>query len=122
MGKWRYEEPPIPISGIHAASLPVSDLDAAIAFYEEVLDLSLAARGEGWAAMACGGQRLMLREKGSPGGDSGVYLSVPSIYDVHRQLVDRDANILQPPLRGEDGLLLLLEDDDRNVIRIVESP
>lgn len=110
------------ITGIAMASLPVSDIDDAISFYQEVLNLVLIDKSEFKAVMACGNQKLRLvNQKGSTGGDRGIYLTTPSIYDVQKRLADMPVTILQPPLRCEEGLVSVIMDVDGNVIHIIES-
>lgn len=112
----------IRITGIAMVSLPVSDIDDAVSFYQEVLNLSLIEKNESMAVMVCGNQKLTLvSQKDSIGGDRGIYLATPSIYDVQKRLADMPVNILQPPLRSKEGLVSMIMDDDGNIIHIIET-
>jgi len=117
-----YDHPEaVRISGIAMASIPVTDLERATEFYHEVLNLQVLDRDADWTIMECGAQKLLLRRSEEAGGDRGLYLSTPSIYDVQKRLADMPVEILQPPMRGKDGLVSVIMDDDGNIIHIIET-
>lgn len=117
-----YDHPEaVRISGIAMVSIPVTDLERATEFYEEVLNLTVLDREADWTILACGLQRLVLKRSDRGGGDQGLYLSTPSIYDVQKRLADMPVEILQPPMRGKDGLVSVIMDDDGNIIHIIET-
>ena len=69
------------IQAIGQIAITVSDLDRAVAFYQDVLGLSLLFRFPGLAFFDCGGVRLMWSrpEKPELAGTSILYYRVPSI-------------------------------------------
>lgn len=110
------------ITGIAIVSLAVSNINDAVLFYQEVLNLILIDKNDSMAIMACGKQKLTLVcQKDFTGGDRGIYLSTPSIYDVQKRLADMPVTILQPPLRCKEGLVSVIMDNDRNIIHIIEE-
>lgn len=117
-----YDRPEaVRINGIAMASIPVTDLERATEFYQEILNLQVLEKDADWTIMACGMQRLLLLRSKDTGGDRGLYLSTPSIYDVQKRLADMPVEILQPPMRGKDGLVSVIMDDDGNIIHIIET-
>ena len=110
------------ITGIVMVTLPVSDIGEAVSFYEEVLNLRLLEKNEQEAVMMCGSQKLTLvLQKPFVGGDRGIYLGTPSIYDVQKRLADMPVTILQPPVRSRNGLVSVITDYDGNIIHIIET-
>ncbi len=109
-------------TGLVMGTVRVSDLEAAIEFYRDTLLMEPLSETEDKAMLRCGGQFIML--KLSPeewaGGDTGLYISTSSIYDLHRRLVDEAVVFVQPPERGELGLTAVLSDDDGNLLTFIE--
>ncbi len=100
----------------------VSDIAAATEFYRDLLLMEPLSEADDQVILRCGGQFIMLNL--SPvewtGGDTGLYISTPSIYDLHRRLVDEAVVFMQPPQRGELGLTAVLSDDDGNLLTFIE--
>lgn len=72
-------------------SRSVSDIDAAIAWYRDVLGLRLLfAPAPGMAFFDCGGMRLYLQQ-GEPRSESILYFNVDDIMGMHAQLLARGA-------------------------------
>ena len=72
--------------------MPVTDLEAAIAFYRETLGFTLAARGSDpvpSATMVRDGVTLRFAENGGDPGDAACYISVE---DVDRAREEMEAN------------------------------
>src|SRR5215208_1436016 len=69
------------IQAIGQIAVTIVDLDRAVAFYQQVLQLPLLFRFPGLAFFDCGGVRLMLSrpEKPELAGTSIIYYRVPSI-------------------------------------------
>jgi catechol 2,3-dioxygenase-like lactoylglutathione lyase family enzyme len=83
----------------HQLSLPVSDLDAAIAFYRDALGLALIARFDppGLAFFDLGGTRLMLGRSESPTPGSTLYFRIADIEAAHAALAARGVVFERPP-------------------------
>jgi DNA-binding CsgD family transcriptional regulator/catechol 2,3-dioxygenase-like lactoylglutathione lyase family enzyme len=70
-------------------SRSVSDIEAAIAWYHDVLGLPLLfAPAPGMAFFDCGGTRLYLQQ-GEPRSESILYFNVEDIHAMHEQLTTR---------------------------------
>ncbi len=118
-----YDHPEaVRITGIAMVSIPVKDLQRATEFYEEVLSLKVKEREADRTILSCGMQNLVLQKSDECGGDRGLFLATPIIYDVQKRLADMPVAILQPPLRRKDGLVSMIMDDDGNIIHIIEVP
>ncbi len=78
-------------------SRSVSDIDAAIAWYRDVLGLSfLFAPAPGMAFFDCGGTRLYLQQ-GEPRAESILYFNVGDIHGAHDRLTGRGAVCVSVP-------------------------
>jgi catechol 2,3-dioxygenase-like lactoylglutathione lyase family enzyme/DNA-binding CsgD family transcriptional regulator len=75
----------------------VADLDAARAWYGDVLGLELLYAFPGMAFFRCGDVRLYLHQTDKPEGESILYFRVEDIHAVHRTLSDRGAEFINAP-------------------------
>jgi DNA-binding CsgD family transcriptional regulator/catechol 2,3-dioxygenase-like lactoylglutathione lyase family enzyme len=83
----------------------VTNLDAAKAWYADVLGIKMIYAFDSLAFFDCGGTRLMLA-LGEPEASSILYFRVPDIRTAHRALLDRGAAFVSAPHmihRHEDG-------------------
>jgi methylmalonyl-CoA/ethylmalonyl-CoA epimerase len=89
------------ISGIGQIALRVNDLDAAVAFYRDVLGLEFLFRAPpGLAFFQCGGTRLMLSNPEASGANSpsfALYYSVKDIQAAARALESRGGKLEEQP-------------------------
>lgn len=125
-------EEPIRLGGVWMVSIPVSDLDEAVYFYNEVLGLSIALdeRKNNWVEMGDveeGGLIALhvpsAHDSKGPGGPSGVVLRSRGIFDVHQRLVDHGVEfVMKPERQAWGGLLAMILDPDGNEILIMEDP
>ncbi len=114
------------------ASIPVSDLRAAVDFYTQVLGLKLQLEStqDNWAEVGPDepSSKIALYVPGKddlrqPGGPSGVVLETDSIFEFHRKLVDEEVVFkLKPEKRPWGGLMAVFLDQDGNEIEVVEDP
>ena len=122
------------ISQVGRVMVPVSDQDAAIAFYTDKLGFSIAADipfgdGERWVEVAppSGGAALALvpgRGEYQPGRVTGIALSSTDARADHAELKQKDVDV-EDELMGGDGtvpLLFSFKDGDGNSIMVVEQP
>jgi predicted enzyme related to lactoylglutathione lyase len=63
------------IQGIAAIWLPVSDMQRAVAFYRDSLELEVLEHGDDWTEVTAGDQRIGLNASESPAGDGGAVIA-----------------------------------------------
>jgi methylmalonyl-CoA/ethylmalonyl-CoA epimerase len=95
------ERPALPPSRIGQVAIPVRDLERAIEFYRDLLQLPLLFRAPpGLAFFDCGGVRLMLsRPEGdaAPSSAGLLYYLVTDLPAAHRSLAAWGVEFLDPP-------------------------
>jgi lactoylglutathione lyase len=95
----------------------VSDMSRSVAFYRDVLGLSLKFESPGWSEFQTGATTLALhpapaRPGGPPpaelvAGSCSIGFSVENLADTHRQLTARGARFVMPPTeRPNEGIVL----------------
>jgi catechol 2,3-dioxygenase-like lactoylglutathione lyase family enzyme len=119
-----------PITGIGQIAVTVSDVDAALAFYRDILGLGFLFRpGPHLAFLDCGGVRLMLstpQGAGSVGGNSILYFKVGDIGATFESLLDHGAVGEREPqataeLSDHTLWLAFLRDPDGNLVGLMEE-
>ena len=92
---------PDAISGVGQIHISVSDIDRAVAFYQDILGLKLLFRVEGqpMAFFDCGGVRLYLGVPSDPKykANSFLYYRVGDIDATYRRLSSAGVKFLSPP-------------------------
>jgi methylmalonyl-CoA/ethylmalonyl-CoA epimerase len=118
------------IERIGQISIPVADLERAVAFYSEVLGLRLLFRAPpGLAFFDCGGVRLMLslpEGADAPARAGILYYLVPDIRAAHAALVERGVIFVQPPhpvarLPDHELWLALCRDSEDNLLALMSE-
>ncbi|ULU27158.1 VOC family protein [Dyella terrae] len=118
------------VSGIGQIAVTVSDVDAALAFYRDILELPFLFRpATNLAFLDAGGVRLMLstpQGAGSVGGNSVLYFKVGDIEHHFRTLLDRGAVGEREPqataeLSDHTLWLAFLRDPDGNLVGLMEE-
>ena len=107
----------IPVLGIHEIAFEVRDLERSIAFYRDVLGLSLYSRGPQQAWFCIGTQRLALFTRDRPGSGQHFALLIPQ--DKAEQA--RDALIAHgfpETMQQDDGFSVYVRDPDGNKIEL----
>ena len=108
----------IPVLGIHEIAFEVRDLERSIAFYRDVLGLSLYSRGPQQAWFCIGTQRLALFTQDRPGSGQHFALLIPS----EKAEQARDALIARgfpkETMQLDDGLSVYVRDPDGNKIEL----
>ena len=112
-------------------NVPVTDIDRAVAFYRDVLDLPLYARRDGLAFFSIGSVRLLVERIEEEGGRYGhpgsiLYFSVPDIHAAHAALIQRGVQFVEPPARVSKNAafetwLAFFDDGDWNTHAIVSQ-
>ena len=98
------------LSPLGQIAMTVADLERAVAFYRETLQIPFLFQFPGFAFFDCAGVRLMLtRPEGGEGpvGNSVLYFKVADIQAEARSLVSRGVK-----LEGEPHLIAKLPDHD----------
>ncbi|AIF47123.1 VOC family protein [Dyella japonica] len=118
------------ITGIGQIAVTVSDVDAALAFYRDILELPFLFRpAANLAFLQAGGVRLMLstpQGAGTVGGNSVLYFKVADIEHQFRRLLDRGAVGEREPqataeLSDHTLWLAFLRDPDGNLVGLMEE-
>jgi catechol 2,3-dioxygenase-like lactoylglutathione lyase family enzyme len=119
-----------PIIGIGQIAVTVSDVDAALAFYRDILGLSFLFRpAPNLAFLDSGGIRLMLstpQGTGTVSGNSILYFKVVDIGTTFNALLDRGAVGEREPqataeLSDHTLWLAFLRDPDGNLVGLMEE-
>ena len=83
--------------------LAVQNLDEAVEYFTRVLGMGVDFTAPGWAFLSRGSFRVMLGEcaDAMPAHETGdhsyfVYITVDGIDELHRELVDNGASLIQP--------------------------
>ena len=121
------------VNHIGRVMVPVSDQDAAIAFYTDKLGFSLAAdvpfgEGDRWVEIAppAGGTNIALvpgRGETRPGGMTNVALDSTDVRADHEELKAAGVDV-DEDLMGGDGtvpLMFFFRDGDSNTLLLVEA-
>lgn len=118
------------LSEIRQIAVTVSNVDAALGFYRDVLGLGfLFSAGPDLAFLDAGGIRLMLstpQGHGSVGANSVIYFKVRDIGATHAALVARGATNERAPqlaakLPDHELWIGFLRDPDGNLIGLLEE-
>ena len=118
------------ISGIRQIAVTVSNVDAALGFYRDILGLAfLFSAGPDLAFLDAGGIRIMLtvpQGAGTVGANSVLYFNVSDIGAAHSALVARGATSERAPqltARMPDHELWIgfLRDPDGNLVGLLEE-
>ena len=119
-----------PTNGIGQIAITVSDVDAVLAFYRDILGLPFLFRpAPNLAFLDSGGVRLMLstpQGTGSVGGNSILYFKVTDMEHAFVSLLDRGAVGEREPqataeLSDHTLWLAFLRDPDGNLVGLMEE-
>jgi len=108
----------IPVLGIQEIAFEVQDLERSIAFYRDVVGLSLLSRGPQQAWFRLGAQRLaLLAQERSGSGQHFAFLIPPErAEDARRALVAH--GFPEETMQQDDGLSVYVRDPDGNKIEL----
>jgi catechol 2,3-dioxygenase-like lactoylglutathione lyase family enzyme len=115
------------ITGVHSTFYWTSDMDAAVAFYKDVLGLDMSARyGEDWSEFKLAGTTVALhgtRGAAPPHAGATVVFEVDDLDRAMVQLASRgvrfEGEITEVP---ESGRFVSLRDPAGNLVQIFEPP
>jgi predicted enzyme related to lactoylglutathione lyase len=120
----------IALSKIRQIAITVSDVDAALSFYRDILGIAFLFRpGPDLAFLDASGMRLMLTKPqgaGEVGRNSILYFQVTQIESTHEQLVARGAHSERTPqltarMPDHELWISFLRDPDGNLIGLMEE-
>jgi catechol 2,3-dioxygenase-like lactoylglutathione lyase family enzyme len=120
----------VQLSEIRQIAVVVSDVDAALAFYSDILGLTFLFRaGPDLAFLDAGGIRIMLttpQGHGSVGGNSVLYFKVSRISETYSALVARGATNERAPqltakMSDHELWIGFLRDPDGNLVGLLEE-
>jgi catechol 2,3-dioxygenase-like lactoylglutathione lyase family enzyme len=120
------------LTRVWISAVPVSNLDDALEFYRDVLELriQLDSRENNWIELGREEphEKLALyvpsiHDNRQPGGNTGIVFETDNIYELHRRLVDEGVEFKLKPQRQQwGGLMATFLDPDGNELTAVEDP
>ena len=118
-GNFSYIDEGLPET-IFMVTVPCKDIKLGIAFYRDMLGMSLLYEKDTEAVIRRNGTTIMLRRSEDVGRDTGIYLGVDNPYDLHRRLVDEGVQFIKDPMREPMGVCTSFRDQDGNLIYAIE--
>src|SRR5260221_10346648 len=108
----------IPVLGIHEIVFEVKDLDRSVAFYQNVIGLTLSSRGPTEAWFRVGEQRLALftPDRVGSGQHFAVLIPPPDAERARRALVAQ--GFPEETMQFDDGLAVYVRDPDGDAIEL----
>ncbi|MDZ7728928.1 MAG: VOC family protein [Dehalococcoidia bacterium] len=101
-------------------NMPVADLDAALAFYRDLLGFEAAHVEPGLAILRSGGAEVALVVDANP-APAGAYLYVRGVEGLHRRMLDAGMEVTRPLQQQPWGLHdFVVRDPDGHAIGIGE--
>ncbi len=119
-GNFEYTVEGLP-ENIFAFDIPVKDIGRSVAFYTDVLGMTLLGEDDGHAYLIRGGCRLILTKSGSAGICTGAIFGVDNPYNTRRRLIDEGVEFVMDPVRTPFGTCTSFKDPDGNVIAVMEQ-
>jgi len=123
-------EPPLRLDRIGQIRINVHDIARAVAFYRDVLGMTLLFEvpEQGLAFFDCGGVRLYLGAGESTEGTStaAIYYSVDGLDDAYRRLLERGVEFQFAPttvyrLEQVEGRMAFFTDSEGNTLALMEE-
>jgi len=110
------------IDGISRVWLPVSDMDAAVAFYRDKLGLEVEEHDGDWSEVSAGGERIGLNGSESPAGTGGavVAFSVDDLDGTLEQLKGNGVEFVGGVSEHPWGRIAPFKDLDGNDLQVYE--
>ncbi|MEK3889546.1 VOC family protein [Bacillus sp. FSL K6-3431] len=91
-----------PIQKIGQIGIPVKDLERAIVFYKDILDLPLLFNNDNMAFFECNGVRLLLslpEKEDFAHASSVIYFQMENIKETFEHFVNKDVSFINEPHR-----------------------
>ncbi|HEY2820900.1 MAG TPA: VOC family protein [Candidatus Acidoferrum sp.] len=117
------------LTGILQIAISVKEIDRAIAFYRDVLNLPLLMTAPNMAFFNCGGVRLYLSSATAPehaSPNSFIYFRTPDIDALFADAKSKNVSIHQEPqiiarMPDHDLWLMWIKDSEENLLGIMEE-
>lgn len=116
------------LSEIGQIALTVSDLEAAVSYYRDVLGMQLLFQVPGMAFFQCGSVRLLVGLPEGEGelGSTVLYYRVDDIHSAYKTLRERDVDFVHDPrlVHKTDAMELWLaffRDADKNLLALMSE-
>jgi predicted enzyme related to lactoylglutathione lyase len=107
----------VTIKKVNHMTLPVSNLESAISFYEDVLGLKKTGEWSNYAIFDVGGVELGLE----PGGKQSIFLLVDDLDKQYKDMVNRNVRFLtEPEEQPWGGRTATFADPDGNSFALVQ--
>lgn len=112
------------IKGIATIWLPVSDMDAATAFYRDHLGLDVVDHDGDWTEVTAGDQRIGLNAHETPGGDGGAVIAfeVDDIDGTVGELTAKGVEFSGDVSEHPWGRIAPFKDPDGNDLQVYTPP
>ncbi len=112
------------IKGIATIWLPVSDMDAATAFYRDHLGLDVVDHDGDWTEVTAGDQRIGLNATESPSGDGGAVIAfaVDDIDATVEELKGKGVEFSGEVSEHPWGRIAPFKDPDGNDLQVYAPP
>jgi predicted enzyme related to lactoylglutathione lyase len=110
------------IDSISAVWLPVTDMDRAVGFYRDTLELEVVQQEGGWTEVTAGDQIIGLNNGESPAGNGGAVIAfaVKDIEATVAQLRDRGVHFSGEISEHPWGKIAPFEDPDGNTLQVIQ--
>lgn len=119
---------PFGLSTIGQIAITVKDVDRAIAFYRDVLGMTLLFQVPNMGFFGCDSVRLMISgaERPDEQYSSVIYFKVADIQEAFQTLTQRGASFEREPhliarMTGHDLWLAFFRDPDRNLLALMSE-
>jgi catechol 2,3-dioxygenase-like lactoylglutathione lyase family enzyme len=116
------------LATIGQIALTVTDVERAVAFYRDVLELKLLFQVPNMGFFDCDGIRLMLSGSENPGEHYGsvIYFKVPDIQQAHASLTARGLSFEGAPhmiarMSNHELWMAFFRDPDRNLLALMSE-
>ena len=116
------------VTELYSIAVFVTDIERAVAFYQEDLGLSLTKRGSFGAEFLEGGAHLGVHPavhedaRALVGRHTGITFRVENLLDFCERLHERGVRFLNEPTQQSWGIMAMIADPDGNVIALWENP
>jgi predicted enzyme related to lactoylglutathione lyase len=112
------------IQGISAIWLPVSDMQRAVAFYRDRLELEVLEHDGDWSEVTAGDQRIGLNASESPAGDGGAVIAfaVDDIEATIKKFSDQGVDFSGELSAHPWGRIAAFKDPDGNDLQVYAPP
>ena len=118
-GNFDYTNEGLPES-IFMVAVPCRDLGRGIAFYTEILNMTLLYRREKDAVLRREDVTFLLYSSDRTGRDTGIFIGVKNPYDLHRRLIDEGVTFVKDPTRIPMGVCTSFMDSEGNILHAIE--